>query len=101
MTSSAGRTIGRLIAERARAAGIAYGGGGPGGSSGGSGGSSGGGPSGGFGRILGGSGAILALVGGGLALNAALFNGMPASAFWMICDMARADESNAISITII
>ncbi|KAL7004063.1 Prohibitin-2, subunit of the prohibitin complex (Phb1p-Phb2p) [Cystobasidiomycetes sp. EMM_F5] len=70
MTSSAGRTFGRILAERARAAGVAYGGGKPG--SGGSSGGGNGGPP--VGRILGGGGVIAALLGGGLLLNASLFN---------------------------
>ena len=61
------------MAERARAAGVAYGRGGPAGGSGGPG--EGGGPP-NLGRIIGGSGAAIALVVGGLALNSALFNGM-------------------------
>ncbi|KAK9900480.1 hypothetical protein P389DRAFT_13186 [Cystobasidium minutum MCA 4210] len=59
MSGSGARTFGRVLAERARAAGIAYGGGPlP--------------PN--LGRILGGSGAIVALVAGGLVINASLFN---------------------------
>lgn len=76
MSGPGARTFGRFLAERAKAAGVAYGGGGGGGR--GSGGSSGGGGSPlppGLGRILGGSGAIVALVAGGLAINASLFNG--------------------------
>lgn len=77
MSGPGARTFGRFLAERAKAAGVAYGGGGGGGGRG-SGGSSGGGGSPlppGLGRILGGSGAIVALVAGGLAINASLFNG--------------------------
>lgn len=72
MSGAGARTLGKLLAERARAAGVAYGGGGRGGS----GGSGQGGPlPPNLGRILGGSGAIVALVAGGLVLNASLFNG--------------------------
>lgn len=67
MASSVGRTFGRLLAERAKQAGVAYG------KSGGS--SSGGSGPPQLGRILGGGGAIIALVVGGLTLNASLFNG--------------------------
>lgn len=73
MSGPGARTLGRLLAERARAAGVAYGGGGRGGSSG-SGGAGGPLPP-NLGRILGGSGAIVALVAGGLVINASLFNG--------------------------
>jgi prohibitin 2 len=71
MSGAGARTLGRLLAERARAAGVAYGGGGRGGGANG-------GPGGvppNLGRILGGSGAIVALVVGGLVVNASLFNG--------------------------
>ncbi|CAD6572249.1 MAG: Prohibitin-2, subunit of the prohibitin complex (Phb1p-Phb2p) [Cyphobasidiales sp. Tagirdzhanova-0007] len=71
MSSQASRAFGRFMAERARAAGVAYGRGGPAGGSGGPG--EGGGPP-NLGRIIGGSGAAIALVVGGLALNSALFN---------------------------
>jgi prohibitin 2 len=71
MSGPAARSFGRLLAERAKAAGVAYGGGRPSGS-GGSGG--GGGPP-NLGKIVGGSGAAIALVIGGLAINSALFNG--------------------------
>lgn len=74
MSSSQARTLGKLLAERARAAGVAYGGGRGGG--GGSGGPGSGGPlPPNLGRILGGSGAVVALIAGGLAINASLFNG--------------------------
>lgn len=73
MSGPAARSFGRLLAERAKAAGVAYGGGRPSGSGGSGGGGSGGPPN--LGKIVGGSGAAIALVVGGLALNSALFNG--------------------------
>lgn len=72
MSSQVSRLFGRFLADRARAAGLAYGRPSGGGSSGGPG--EGGGPP-NLGRIVGGSGAAIALVLGGLALNSALFNG--------------------------
>ena len=72
MSGQSARTLGRLLAERAKAAGAAYGGGGGGG--GRPGGAGGGAPP-NLGRIIGGSGAAIALVVGGLVINSALFNG--------------------------
>ena len=72
MSGQSARTLGRLLAERAKAAGAAYGGGGGGG--GGRPGGAGGAPP-NLGKIIGGSGAAIALVVGGLVINSALFNG--------------------------
>lgn len=71
MSGQSARTLGRLLAERAKAAGAAYGGGGGGG--GRPGGAGGGAPP-NLGKIIGGSGAAIALVVGGLVINSALFN---------------------------
>lgn len=93
MSGPAARSFGRLLAERAKAAGVAYGGGRPGGS-GGSGGS-GGPPN--LGKIVGGSGAAIALVVGGLAINSALFNGMPA---WRRSSGWKADAASPTQLMV-
>lgn len=73
MSNQAARQFGRFFAERAKSMQAAYGKPGGSGSGGPSSGGSGGPPN--LGRILGGSGAAIALVVGGLTLNSALFNG--------------------------